>query len=105
MKTEAVAGVHDFGANYTPPASTSPADTAVIEQALEQGVISGTRVALAFAFVVVALGGLCSLLIPNSGKVPDVEHALRSVEGFEPLEPMDPDPALLEPAPTGRATG
>jgi len=105
VKTEAIAGVHDFGANYTPPASTSPADSAVIEQALEQGVISGTRVALAFAFVVVALGGLCSLLIPNSGKVPDVERALRSVEGFEPLEPMDPDPALLEPAPTRRATG
>ena len=105
VKTEAIAGVHDFGANYTPPASTSPADTAVIEQALETGVIDGTRLALGFAFVVIALGGLCSLLIPNAGAVRDVEHTLRSVEGFEPLEPMDPDPEILEPAPTRRADG
>jgi EmrB/QacA subfamily drug resistance transporter len=105
VKTEAIAGVHDFGANYTPPASTTPADTEVIEQALETGVIDGTRVALGFAFVVIALGGLCSLLIPNAGAVHDVEHNLRSVEGFEPLEPMDPDPEMLEPAPTRRATG
>ena len=79
--------------------------TPVIEQALETGVIDGTRLALGFAFVVIALGGLCSLLIPNAGAVRDVEHTLRSVEGFEPLEPMDPDPEILEPTPRRRATG
>jgi EmrB/QacA subfamily drug resistance transporter len=96
VKTQAVAGIHALGANYTPPPSVPAANAAVIRNAVQQGVISGTRFALTFAFVVVALGGLLSFLIPNTRKVPAVERNLRPVEGFEPLEPVDPDPALLD---------
>ena len=46
-----------------------------------------------FAFVVVGLGSLISLLIPSSRAVPNVgDHG---VDGFEPAEPLDSDPALL----------
>jgi EmrB/QacA subfamily drug resistance transporter len=94
-KSEAVAGIHALGANYSPPTTIGPVSTRVVEQALEHGVIVGTRFALAFAFVVVAIGGVVSFLIPNTG-VPEVERVLRPVEGFEPFEPLDTDPALLD---------
>ena len=45
-----------------------------------------------FAFVVVAIGSLLSLLIPNTP--PLDAHAPHAADGFEPLEPLDPDPAL-----------
>ena len=64
-KSDAIAGVHTLGANYTPRTGTSPADASIIRHALEHGVVSGTRTALLFALAVVALGGLLSLLIPN----------------------------------------
>jgi EmrB/QacA subfamily drug resistance transporter len=96
VKTEAVAGIHSLGANYQPPASASSSDVATITHAIQHGVISGTRAALIFAFIVVAIGGLLSFLIPNTRTVPEVEETLRPLEGFEPLEPIDADPALLE---------
>jgi EmrB/QacA subfamily drug resistance transporter len=105
VKTEAVAGIHALGANYVPPPGTSAADTSTISTALQHGVITGTRFALTFAFVVVALGGLLSFLIPNRRTVPEVERALRPLEGFEPLEPMDVDPALLTDDTPRRAAG
>ena len=96
VKTEAIAGIHSLGANYQPGRSVAPADAAVLREAVEHGVITGTRVALTFAFVVVAIGGLLSFLIPNTGAAADVERTMRPVEGFEPLEPLDTDPALLD---------
>jgi len=43
---------------------------------------------------VVAVGSLLSLLIPNSAPIPrDDSH--HGADGFEPLEPLDPNPALL----------
>ena len=65
-KSDAIAGVHSLGANYAPRAGTSPADASIIQRAVEQGVVNGTRIALLFAFAVVALGGLFSFLIPNA---------------------------------------
>jgi EmrB/QacA subfamily drug resistance transporter len=65
-KSDAIAGVHSLGANYAPGAGTSPADASIIQRAVEQGVVNGTRIALLFAFAVVALGGLFSFLIPNA---------------------------------------
>jgi hypothetical protein len=65
-----------------------------VRVAVEQGVVHGTRVALVFAFVVVGIGSLLSLLIPNTAPIP-AEARGRGADGFEPLEPMDPDPALL----------
>ena len=97
-KTDAIAGIHALGANYSPPARTSPAVVNVIRSAVEHGVVSGTRMALVFAFVMITIGGFISLLIPNIKGAPEVAEALRPVEGFEPVEPLDVDPALIEGA-------
>jgi hypothetical protein len=72
----------------------SPANAAAIRSAVEHGVTSGTRLALMFAFVVVAIGIVVSFLIPKSAAPPE-DRKTRAVEGFEPLEPLDADPALL----------
>jgi EmrB/QacA subfamily drug resistance transporter len=94
LKTAAINGVHAAGANYAPPRGVSPANAAVIRSAVEHGVTSGTRLAVLFAFVVVAIGIVVSFLIPNSA-MPADDRKTRAVEGFEPLEPLDVDPALL----------
>jgi EmrB/QacA subfamily drug resistance transporter len=105
-KSEAVAGIHALGANYRPPSGTNGATAGVIERAVEHGVVSGTRVGLTFALVVVVFGALLSFLIPNNRSIPDVERVLRPVEGFEPFEPLDTDPALLDDErPAARQTG
>src|SRR5262249_27661509 len=83
VKTQAVAGIHSLGANYQPPPSTSTSDISTITHAIQHGVIGGTRAALIFAFVVVAIGGLLSFLIPNTRSIPEVEETLRPLEGFE----------------------
>ena len=97
-KSDAIAGIHALGANYSPPAGTSHAVVNVIQSAVEHGVVSGTRMALVFAFVMITIGGFISLLIPNIKVAPEVERARRAVEGFEPVEPLDVDPALIEGA-------
>jgi EmrB/QacA subfamily drug resistance transporter len=94
LKAQALAGVHALGSGYAPPITASPANAAVVRAAVQQGVIHGTRVALTFAFVVVALGSLLSLLIPTMPPVDADEHR-HGADGFEPLEPLDPDPAFL----------
>jgi len=94
LKVQALAGVHEFGSGYSPPRSAGPASAATIRRAVEQGVLHGTRVALIFAFVVVAIGSLLSFLIPNTAPMPaDTPH--HGADGFEPLEPLDPNPALI----------
>ncbi len=94
LKAQALAGVHALGSGYAPANTASSANAAVLRAAVEQGVVHGTRVALIFAFVVVALGSLLSLLIPTAPPVDANEHR-HGADGFEPLEPLDPDPALL----------
>ncbi|MEO8695343.1 MAG: MFS transporter [Acidimicrobiales bacterium] len=64
-KSDAIAGVRNLGANYAPRAGTNPTSAAIIQRAVEQGVVNGTRFALVFALAVVALGGVLSFLIPN----------------------------------------
>jgi EmrB/QacA subfamily drug resistance transporter len=93
LKAQALAGVHALGSGYAPPKTASPASAAVVRVAVEQGVLHGTRVALMFAFVVVGLGSLISLLIPSSRAV--LNAGRHGADGFEPVEPLDPDPALL----------
>ncbi len=97
-KSDAIAGIHALGANYAPPAGTSRNVVNIIEAAVEHGVVNGTRMALVFAFVMITIGGFISLLIPNIKAAPEVEQAMRPVEGFEPVEPLDVDPALIEGA-------
>jgi hypothetical protein len=94
VKASALAGVHAKAANYAPPTSLSRANAAVLRSAVEHGVASGTRLALTFALVVVAIGTVVSFLIPNTPP-PGDDRVTRAVEGFEPLEPLDADPALL----------
>jgi MFS family permease len=91
LKAQAIAGVHAAASGYVPPAANGRANAAVVRAALEDGVVHGTRVALLFAFVVVVIGSLLSLLIPNSAPI-SRDHHLRGTDGFEVLEP---DPALL----------
>ncbi len=95
VKAQALSGVHASGANYRPPATIRPHDAALLRSALEHGVATGTRFALSFAIVVVAAGALLSLLIPRAPAQPG-EHRFRAVDVFEPLEPLDPDPALVD---------
>src|SRR6185436_4424042 len=80
-KASADAGIHDLGLNYVPPASTSASDTAIVDRAVQDGVIAGTRTAMAFAIVVVAIATLLSFLIPNLGP-PAHEHAADAYEGM-----------------------
>ncbi|MGO9874939.1 MAG: MFS transporter [Acidimicrobiia bacterium] len=94
LQAQALAGVHALGSGYAPANTASSANAAILRAAVEQGVVHGTRVALIFAFVVVALGSLLSLLIPTAPPVDANEHR-HGADGFEPLEPLDPDPALL----------
>ncbi len=91
VKAQALAGVHAQGAFYKPPASTSPHDTAILQHALRTSVAGGTRVALVFAALVVAVGALLSFLIPRH-----VAPPARSADSLEPLEPLDVDPSLVD---------
>jgi EmrB/QacA subfamily drug resistance transporter len=90
VKAQALLGVHAQGAFYVPPRSTSPHDTTILQHALRTSVVSGTRVALLFAVVVVLLGALLSFLIPR------IAPPARPADRLEPLEPLDVDPALVD---------
>jgi MFS family permease len=92
VKAQAIAGIHAGGSGYAPAKGANHAVAHVVRTAVEQGVVHGTRVALVFAFIVVGIGSLLSLLIPNTAPVP---ASARVADGFEPAEPLDPDPALL----------
>ena len=91
VRAHALAGVHVAGSGYVPPPGTAPHDAGIVQHALQLAVTSGTRLALAFAIVVVFCGCLLSFLIPKIGAPVD-ERA----DTLEPLEPMDVDPALRE---------
>jgi EmrB/QacA subfamily drug resistance transporter len=95
IKAKIVTGLHDLGANFSPPADSTARVVAVVHHALDAAVASGTRFALVFAGVVVALGALLSLLIPRSiPSSPELDDLV--VEELQPLEPMTVDPALVE---------
>jgi hypothetical protein len=87
VKAQAAVGVRALGSGYAPPARIGRATAAVVNHAVSQGVLSGTRWALVFAAIVIALGALMSLLIPNE-----------RVERETPLEtlPEDLDPLAID---------
>jgi hypothetical protein len=93
VKAQAIAGVHSLGANYAPAASVKGRNAAVLQAALEHGVTTGTRWALGFAVVVIAIGTALSFLIPRDAVIEGVPA--HTADNLEPLEPLDPDPALL----------
>jgi EmrB/QacA subfamily drug resistance transporter len=90
VKADAIMGVHRAGSGYVPAPSLSPADAAVLRTAIEHGVITGTRVALLFAVVIIALGGVVSILIPGQRRraqeVLTVPEYLESVPGVDATE-------------------
>ncbi len=92
LKANALVGIHALGGSYVPPASTSPHDLATLQHALQASVTSGTRTALLFAIGVVALGALLSFLIPR--RAAGTSSVAGAADLFEPLEPLDVDPAL-----------
>jgi EmrB/QacA subfamily drug resistance transporter len=95
LKAKIVAGIHDLGANFSPPNGSAANVVTVVHHALDAAVASGTRFALVFAAVVVTLGAALSLLIPRSIPFsPEVSETV--VEELQPLEPVTVDPALLE---------
>lgn len=104
VRSAAVAGVREYGPSFR-PATTLPLDQiARIEAVIAQSLADATRVALAFAAVLVALGALASFLIPrHPPAVRPADDAARdtaaveAIKVFEPFEPMDLDPALIEP--------
>ena len=87
VKAQAATGVRALGSGYAPPGAIGRANASVVNHAVSQGVLSGTRYALVFAAVVIALGALMSLLIPNE-----------RVERETPLEtlPQDLDPLAVD---------
>jgi EmrB/QacA subfamily drug resistance transporter len=95
VKTQSAVGVRELGSGYTPPAGIGRATAAAVNHAVSQGVLSGTRWALVFAAIVIALGALMSLLIPNE-----------RVERETPLEtlPQDLDPLAIDAAIAGGDT-
>ncbi len=93
VKVQALAGVHASGAFYQPPASTNPHYTAILEHALRTSVASGTRAALVFAATIVLIGAAVSFLIPRVAA-----PGARAANEFEPVEPLDVDPALVSEA-------
>jgi hypothetical protein len=85
VKSRALAGVRALGSGYRPPASMGRTNAAVIRRVVGRGIISGTHWALVFAAVVIALGALCSLLIPS-----DAPWRRKPLQ-----ESVDPQAALL----------
>jgi EmrB/QacA subfamily drug resistance transporter len=75
VKARTIAGIHALGSAYVPPGRLSTHDEAVVRGAIEHGVTSGTRVALLFAAIVIGLGAIVSLLIPNDMPPPDDRSA------------------------------
>jgi hypothetical protein len=101
-KATADAGIHDLGLNYVPPVGTSPSDAAIVENAVKDGVVTGTRVAMAFGIAVVALAAVLSFFIPNVG-APVHEHAADPYDGmalsdeaFDDEDDFDDDDATLD---------
>ena len=82
VKAQAIAGIHTAGSGYAPPASLSARDANAVRDAIAHGVISGTRLALLFAVVVIAIGAVVSLLIPS-----DVGHPIATA----PSPTLEPD--------------
>jgi EmrB/QacA subfamily drug resistance transporter len=65
VKASTLAGIHAFGSGYSPPRTLRPGDAAVVSNAVQHGVTTGTRWALLFAAGVILVGTLLSFLIPR----------------------------------------
>jgi EmrB/QacA subfamily drug resistance transporter len=93
LKRQAIAGVHAVGSGYSPPKSLNGHDGGILRQAIEHGVVSGTRTALVFVAVVVGLGAVVSLLIPSDAR--RVLERSPTDEEFNAIGAIDPSSALI----------
>jgi hypothetical protein len=84
--------VHAVGSSYAPPAGTGAHDAGIISHLLQLSVTTGTKTALTFSIIMVAIGLGLSFLIPP---VP-AEVGERAADRLEPVEPIDVDPRLRE---------
>jgi hypothetical protein len=94
VRDQAIATMRDLGPNFPPAPNLSVADTAAIERILTDALATAARVGLLFAMGVVFIGALLSLLIPRV-RPPAKSAVEQFIDGFEPFEPMDIDPARL----------
>lgn len=76
-RRQAIAGVRGEGPNFSHPAGLSKLDTATIERIITQSLGTASRIGLLFAFGVVIIGALLSLLIPRV--TPALERPARSL--------------------------
>jgi hypothetical protein len=83
--------LHAVGTSFTPPGVATSGQAAELRRVVQDGLLSGTRAAVVFAATVVGLGFLMSWLIPT--RIP-VSLDEPPADVFEPVEPLDPDPAL-----------
>jgi MFS family permease len=95
VKVSTIAGIHQYGASYKPPATIGPAAHASVQHAIESGLVSGTRIALLFAMTVVAIGAIVSFRIPRVPAYTEEHPEFERAERLEPLEPIDVDPSLV----------
>ncbi len=65
MKTQAIAAVRQAGSGYIPGRELAGGQAAVLRQAIEHGVLTGTQAALVFAAIIVVFGFGVSLLLPH----------------------------------------
>jgi hypothetical protein len=100
---QSIAGVHAYGASYTPPRGTPPRQTATLERALVDGVSAATEPALLFATAMSLVGIALSFLIPRIGPQPRPsgdERTMEMLESLELMEPIEPGrDAVLGPRP------
>ena len=94
IREPALERLRDVGTGFRPVGEQADA----LRRTLEESLVSGTRAALTFSAVVVGLAFVMSWRIPTNVVVGSDEPA---ADPFEPLEPLDPDPALrrVEPGP------
>jgi EmrB/QacA subfamily drug resistance transporter len=95
LKANAIAAIHAQGARLPSPRGVAVGDAATLSHALATGLTEATRPALLVAAGFVLFGAFLSLLIPRTQPVP-AAGAIPLVEVFDPLEPIEPDRALLD---------
>lgn len=95
VKARTVDSIRTTGPSFRTAPGATPAEAAVIDRALADGVADGSRFALLFSAALVTVGSFLSLLIPRLGTVTPRYVAVGVIDEFEAFEPMDPDPELV----------
>jgi hypothetical protein len=67
VRTHAISQIHTSGINFAPRRGTSALNTATLREAIDHAVVSGARVPLIFAAVVLVFASALSFFIPQVG--------------------------------------